>query len=131
MIPFRVQIYIIYLILHPKGYSFLSYHGKVSEREKIYHIFQCRRNLQITSTIKACRYALESDICQSIYQPICRPVCHTGLITLLRQHYCPATTTLLPCYGNIIALLRQHHCPATATSLSCYGNIMLLFNALS
>ena len=125
-------MYIIYLILHPKGYSFLSYHGKVSEREKIYHIFQYRRNLQITSTIKAGRYALESDICQSIYQPICRPVCHAGLITLLPQHYCPATTTLLPRYGNIIVLLRQHHCPATATSLSCYGNIMLLlFNALS
>ena len=46
---------IIYLILHPKGYSFLSYHGKVSEREKIYHISQYRRNLHITSMIKAGR----------------------------------------------------------------------------
>lgn len=55
IIPFRVQIYIIYLILHPKGYSFLSYHGKVSEREKIYHIFQYRRNLHITSTIQTGR----------------------------------------------------------------------------
>ncbi|WP_278856457.1 hypothetical protein [Leyella stercorea] len=88
------------------------------------------------SIIKAGRYALESDIyqpiCQSIYQPICRPICHADLITLLPQHYNPATTTLLPCYGNIIAPLRQHHCPATAISLSCYGNIiLLLFNALS
>ncbi|WP_440332957.1 hypothetical protein [Leyella stercorea] len=114
----------------------MLYSCKVSVREKIYHIFHCRRNSQITSTIKAGRYALESDIyqpiCQYIYQPICRPICHAGLITLLPQHYCPATTISLPCYGNIIVLLRQHHCPATATSFSCYGNIMLLlFNALS
>ncbi|WP_302351699.1 hypothetical protein [Leyella stercorea] len=47
----------------------MSYHGKVSEREKIYHIFQYRRNLQITSTIKAGRYAPGSDICQPICQP--------------------------------------------------------------
>ncbi|MCI6131875.1 MAG: hypothetical protein MSB00_02750 [Prevotella sp.] len=81
--------------------------------------------MHITSTIKAGRYALESDIyqpicqyiyqyiyqpiCQYIYQPICRPICHAGLITLLPQHHCPATTTLLPCYGNIIVLLRQYH----------------------
>ena len=91
----------------------MLYSCKVSEREKIYHIFQYRRNLQITSTIKAGRYALESDICQSIYQPIyqsiCHPICYIGLITLLPQHYCPATTTSLPCYGNIIVLLRQYH----------------------
>lgn len=131
-----MQIYIIYLILHPKGYSFLSYHGKVSEREKIYHIFQYRRNLQITSTIKAGRCAPESDIyqsiCQSIYQPICCLICYAGLITLLPQHHCPATTISLPRYHNIIALLRQHHCPATAILLFCYGSIiLLLFKALS
>lgn len=122
--------------MHPKGYSFLLYHGKVSEREKIYHIFQYRRNSHITSTIKAGRCASESDIyqpiCQPIYQPICRPICHAGLITLLPQHYCPATATSLPCYGNIIVLLRQHHCPATAILLFCYGSIiLLLFKALS
>lgn len=105
---------------------------KVLVREKIYHIFQYRRNLHITSTIKVGRQASESDIYQSIYQPICRPICHAVLITLLPQHYCPATTTSLPCYGNIIVLLRQYYCPATAISLFCYGNIiLLLFKALS
>ena len=108
----------------------MLYSCKVSVREKIYHIFQYRRNSHILSTIKAGRYALESDIyqsiCQPIYQPICRPICHAGLITLLPQHYCPATATSLPCYHNIIAPLRQHHCPATATSLPCYGNIIVL-----
>ncbi|WP_333578395.1 hypothetical protein [Leyella stercorea] len=91
----------------------MSYSCKVSVREKIYHIFHYRRNSQITSTIKAGRYALESDIyqpiCQPIYQSICCLICYAVLITLLRQHHCPATTTSLPCYDNIIILLRQHH----------------------
>lgn len=104
-------------------FIYMLYSCKVSVREKIYHIFHCRRNSQITSTIKAGRYALESDIyqpiCQYIYQPICRPICHADLITLLPQHHCPATTTSLPCYGNIIVLLRQYHCPATAISFCC------------
>ena len=64
-----MQIYKIYLILHPKGYSSLLYQSKVSVREKIYHISQYRHNLHILSTIKAGRYAPESDI----YQPICQP----------------------------------------------------------
>ena len=108
---------------YPPSYDVLLYHSKVSEREKIYHIFQDCRNLHITSTIKAGRYALESDIyqpiCQSIYQSICCLSCYADLISLLPQHHCPATTTSLPCYGNIIVLLRQHHFPATAISFCC------------
>ena len=41
--------------------------NKVSE--KIPHISQHRRNLHSISTIKAGRYAPESDICQPIFQP--------------------------------------------------------------
>lgn len=104
-------------------FIYMLYSCKVSVREKIYHIFHYRRNSQITSTIKAGRYALESDIyqpiCQPIYQSICCLICYAVLITLLQQHHCPATTTSLPCYGNIIVLLRQHHYPATATSCCC------------
>ena len=69
---------------YPPSYDVLLYHNKVSVREKIYHIFHYCRNLQITSTIKAGRYAPESDI----YQPICQPIV--------------SVSAMLPCKNSFI-----------------------------
>lgn len=51
-----------------KGSLSLSYNNSV--REKISHISQHRRNPHISKTIKAGRFAPESDIYQPIFQSI-------------------------------------------------------------
>ena len=87
-----MQIYKIYLILHPKGYSSLLYQSKVSVREKIHHISQYRYNLHVLSTIKAGRYAPGSDICQ----PICQP--ERGICQRLRLN---TTASLCLYYASV------------------------------
>ena len=43
-----------------------------------------------------------------IYHSIRCLICYVVLISLLRQHCCPAAAILLSFYGNIVVLLRQY-----------------------